>query len=479
MRRLGSRGDTIVEVLLSMTILAVVGVTAFATSTRSFHSSINSQLRDQGISYAQQQLELLKNVDNGAANMATYVAQTSNFCVNPSDLAHPAAATGLGCSTASTDFKVYDKYDPSTKTFTITSNWTSANGQPTQTVLYYKPGSSYVTCTSGSCTAITPPTTGTTTNPPSYSINISSPTPQPIAYNGSINLTWNTSNIIPGSCQAIGNWAGDLGGGNASDTNAGYNQTGLTSSTSSFDIKCKDLTGTYHNSNSGPVVATVTQPPAVTFNSFSASPSTIYAGDSTRITWSTSNATTCTGNNGLNTGGATSNAGGVLLAPSSNTSYTLSCKRADNTTTDTSSIFVTVNPIPYATLNQCANSNFGACSLGASFSISQGTGQINNPLGVVPLANLNYTYGNFPLTMWDDRGACENFYFFSAGLNNAISGSPGTSGSGSYCAGIGGQKVYRNSIVYLAANYTDCIYGYSYASNQSHTYGTWNGHACQ
>lgn len=60
-----------------------------------------------------------------------------------------------------------------------------------------------------------------------------------------------------------------------------------------------------------------------TILSFIASPQTIQEGQSTRLTWN-SNANTCTGTN-FNTGGAPSNAGGVNVSPTGDTTYLLSC----------------------------------------------------------------------------------------------------------------------------------------------------------
>ncbi|HET7528957.1 MAG TPA: hypothetical protein VFJ84_01860, partial [Candidatus Saccharimonadales bacterium] len=44
-------GDTIVEVMISMTVLAVVVAAAYAISTRSFQSGLNTQYRDQAVNY--------------------------------------------------------------------------------------------------------------------------------------------------------------------------------------------------------------------------------------------------------------------------------------------------------------------------------------------------------------------------------------------------------------------------------------------
>ena len=62
--------------------------------------------------------------------------------------------------------------------------------------------------------------------------------------------------------------------------------------------------------------------------SLSVSPTSVPQGQSSTLTWSSQNATSCTGNN-FNTGGATS--GNVPVSPSQSTTYTASCTGAGGT----------------------------------------------------------------------------------------------------------------------------------------------------
>jgi hypothetical protein len=93
-----------------------------------------------------------------------------------------------------------------------------------------------------------------------------------------------------------------------------------------------------NNNSSGPVtcaggagvgaaaVTSVTAPATIT--SFVANPSTVVCGASAKLTWASSNATSCTGT-GFSTGGATNNASGVTITPTSNPSnYQLTCQDA-------------------------------------------------------------------------------------------------------------------------------------------------------
>lgn len=68
-----------------------------------------------------------------------------------------------------------------------------------------------------------------------------------------------------------------------------------------------------------------------------ANPTSITSGNSSTLSWSSSNATSCTGG-GFSTGGATS--GTRSVSPTSNTTYTVSCTNGSSTDTDDATISV-------------------------------------------------------------------------------------------------------------------------------------------
>jgi Tfp pilus assembly protein PilV len=146
-------GDTIIEVLVSMAILAVVLATAYATTSRSFRSGLNSQARDKALLIAQQQIELLKKADSGQTpTIDTYKNLGSNFCINP----ETGNTITLGGSTptctapfgvASTDtatFDLVDSYNSSRKIFSVNVSWLAENNRQNQVVVNYKSSGSYV-----------------------------------------------------------------------------------------------------------------------------------------------------------------------------------------------------------------------------------------------------------------------------------------------------------------------------------------------
>jgi len=295
----GMRGDTIIEVLLSMTVLAIVSGAAYVTSTRSFHASINSQDRDQAVSLAQQQLEILKNADSPQGTIDTYKAQTNAFCIK-SDATVQVSATGCSASTINTNgdsnFTVTDTYDSTSQRFRVTISWKSADNQNSQTVVYYKPSNSYVpSCPTGtpvgSCAgcptgsdscSFTAPTHNVTTNPPSAGITVtvngSSGSSGTIvsAYGQTVRVTWSTSNVKTGTCVASSSpasagWNGskaDSSGSGSGDTTAALTgDTTFTLTCTALDNTTSTGTASVHVPQPPPPAATTNAATAVTYSS--------------------------------------------------------------------------------------------------------------------------------------------------------------------------------------------------------------------
>jgi len=70
MKRMNSRGDTIMEVLISMAVLGLILASSYALVTRSTSANISANERGQASKLAIQQIELLKiYAENNANNM--------------------------------------------------------------------------------------------------------------------------------------------------------------------------------------------------------------------------------------------------------------------------------------------------------------------------------------------------------------------------------------------------------------------------
>lgn len=247
---LQSHGDTIVEVMISMAVLAVVVAAAYATSTRAFDASLNSQSRDQGVSYAQQQLELIKEADNSLpSTISTFTSSPGTpFCIDSSNKTRKSVSSG-NC-TVNSQYRVAVTYNNSAQEFQVTTTWDSATNLPQQAILFYKPNDSFV----GAPTLCTPTTCASTlTNPPSVGVSATKGT---INVGDTDTINWSTINVKPGSCTASG--PGGFGGADANLNPGTFNTTALnTIGTNTFTINCTD---TVNNPASGSTSVTVINP---------------------------------------------------------------------------------------------------------------------------------------------------------------------------------------------------------------------------
>jgi len=175
-----------------------------------------------------------------------------------------------------------------------------------------------VTCTAGttwngSICAVNPITVSLGANPTSMALPTNATT-----------LSWVTTGN-PTSCVASGWWSGakTVSGGSE-------NRTGLNPGVYTYVITCSKA-GTPNAVST--VEVTVLSAPIVTFN---ATPTSIFTGNSTTLTWSSS-AGSCTGTN-FSTGGASS--GSVSVSPVSTITYSITCDGV------TSQVTVVVRPKP-------------------------------------------------------------------------------------------------------------------------------------
>lgn len=335
----GSKGDTIVEVMLSMSILAVILTTAYATSTRSLQSGLDSQYRDQALSYAKQQLELVKNADNSQATSVSNYKVARPFCINPSNTQLQEVDTNtnkcpapVGASSANQNqYSVVDSYTSSTQTFTSTVTWLAANNQQNQVVLFYKAHNSFIT-TNG---AFAPPTSSTITNPPPVGLTFSA-NPTSVAFNGSSTLSWTTTNAL--SCSASGAWSG-------AKSTSGSQSTGALIINSTFNMTCTGLDGVSQVVKSATV--TVGAPPGPTLV-FTADSTNLPSGGSTTLRWATTNVPSNNCNAGGAWNGPKSSPGsastGALSAGSY--TYTLTCNGFGGTNAAQGSVLITVSSPP-------------------------------------------------------------------------------------------------------------------------------------
>jgi hypothetical protein len=155
-------------------------------------------------------------------------------------------------------------------------------------------------------------------------------TPVAVAVGGSSTLTWSSTNAD--SCTASGGWGGTL-------ATSGSQSTGPLTVTTVYSMTCAGPGGI-----TAPVMASVNllPQPAVTLK---ASPAAVAVGASSTLTWTSSNAASCTASGGWS--GSLALSGSQSTGPvASPTSYSLSCTGSGGT----SSASAVVNLIPTATL---------------------------------------------------------------------------------------------------------------------------------
>lgn len=285
------RGDTIVEVMLSMSILGVILATAYATSTRSLQSGLDSQYRNEALSYAQQQLELIKNADNSSAGAGSFKLATP-FCINPANnqVVAVSSSTGtcplpIGASSGTQNqYAIVDNYNSSTQSFTSTVQWPTSHNSTDQLLLYYKPHNSFVSTPS----SFPPPTSPTVTNPPPVGL-VFTGSPTSVGYLGSSTLSWTSNNAV--KCTATQN---GTGGWNGNKALSGSEGTGTLTSTTTYTLTCTGFDG---STVSKDVTITVAPPPTPSLT-FTASPTTVNYNTAATLSWTSYNALSCNASGG-------------------------------------------------------------------------------------------------------------------------------------------------------------------------------------
>jgi trimeric autotransporter adhesin len=159
-----------------------------------------------------------------------------------------------------------------------------------------------------------------------------SASPSTIASGASSTLTWTSANVT--ACAASGSWSG------ARDT-SGTISTGALTATKSYTLTCTGPGGSALQSATVTVGSQALPAPTVTLN---ASPSTIAKGGSATLTWSTTNATSCTAS-GAWTGTKATSGSQSTGALNANAGFTLSCTGAGGSASQGATVTVTT-PAP-------------------------------------------------------------------------------------------------------------------------------------
>lgn len=221
MKRLfsNSRGDTIMEVLISIAVLSLILAVSFALANRSSLANVQARERGEGLKFSETQLERLKTYLS-SPGLPALPSSGQQFCMKqksvdpavPNDIGvgpelftsavstNPTTITTASYPAACKDTQnsryhtVITRDSTDTNKFTVTSLWDSVNGNGIERndlvyrIYPYVAGSGS-TGGFGGITPATPPTTGPP--PVTYNVSISNPsicvaTEQPLndAYSG-------------------------------------------------------------------------------------------------------------------------------------------------------------------------------------------------------------------------------------------------------------------------------------------------------
>ena len=229
-------------------------------------------------------------------------------------------------------------YSTNDTTCTASGGWTgsrSAGGSESTGAL--SATTTYALECTGDGGTVSQSVTVTVIPPPAPTLTLTA-NPASVTTGGASTLTWSSTNAT--SCTASGDWTG-------SRSTGGSESTGALSSTTTYTLACSGDGGTVSQS----VTVTVIPPPAPTLT-LAASPTSVTTGGASTLTWSSTNATSCTASGGW-TGSRSTSGSQSTGALSATTTYTLECTGDGGTVSQ--SVTVTVIPPPAPTLTLTAS----------------------------------------------------------------------------------------------------------------------------
>ncbi len=134
---LHQKGDTIVEVLIAITIVSMVLSGAYISASNSLNGARQSQERVEALKLVEEQLERLKAKATFTGGIFSF---SSPFCINDSNNLVDAAPAG-SCinSVLGVSYKLSIARDATDKIFTVNADWERLGGGTAQnTKITYK-----------------------------------------------------------------------------------------------------------------------------------------------------------------------------------------------------------------------------------------------------------------------------------------------------------------------------------------------------
>lgn len=317
------RGDTLVEVLLSITILGLVLVLSFTSVNRSLNAGTDAANRRQALAYAQEQVELLRDAANSGA-IVDYPTDGSAFCIDPSTRKAGQPGQGGYCHLSGQDpFGVAVKYTSSNQTYDITAQWQGQTAE-NQVVLYYQVPSAPITTS------------------PLVGVSISA-SPSIVTQGEDSTLTWSTTTAL--SCKASGAWTGNK-------PTAGAQSIKNIQSSGTYSLTCVGIDGVSTVTRSARIYVSPLPAPVIDFK---ATPRSVIPGGSSTLSWSVSSTSGCQASGGWSGSRGSS---GTFNTGAINTdeTYTLTCDSDSGGPSSQASVTVSVVSAPSVKLSASPNS---------------------------------------------------------------------------------------------------------------------------
>ena len=253
-------------------------------------------------------------------------------------------------------------------------------------------GSVTITCSQNSpptTPVITGPTSGLTKTNYTYTFRSTDPDSDTIRYA----IDWNDNGTVDEYVPALGY----VSSGTTGSTSHSWNS----SNTQTFKALAQDSLG----NTSGWASYTVNMSPNAPTVLLTATPSSITNGQSSTLTWSSTNANSCTGTN-FSTGGATS--GTASVSPTVTTTYTVTCTGAGGTASDSEVVTYTCTATNICSGNNVVNSCTGAIVQTCSYQCGGGAcipppAPVPNPTGTGPTALSGHLQVRPSLVVMGDR----------------------------------------------------------------------------
>ena len=206
-------------------------------------------------------------------------------------------------------------------------------GSENSAALSTSPSAFTLTCTGPGGQASRTVNVTVTSPPPSAPVVNLSASPASVAFGGTTALTWSTTNAS--SCTASGVWSGTRA------TAGSENSVALSSNPSAFTLTC---TGPGGQTSRTANVTVGSPPPPAPIVTLSASPTSVAFGGTTALTWSTTNATSCTASGEWSGARATAGSESSAALSNSTSSFTLTCSGAGGQASRTVNVTVTAAP---------------------------------------------------------------------------------------------------------------------------------------